>query len=309
MYSDNKLKRSIINALPKAGKTIWWLLKIIIPISLAVSLLQYWGVISYISGYLLPVFSIVGLPGESAIVFITSIFLSLYAPIAIITTLPLDMREITILATMCLISHNMIVETAVQKKTGSSAIAIFSTRIITSFIAAYILNLILPHNISGSHSVQESVHYSSIFEMLLNWLQSAGKLGLKMTLIVTGLMLLQSFLKEFNLLGIISKAFSPFMKFFGLSPDSSFLWFVSQTLGLTYGSAVMIDSVTNKEISHENANLLNFHIAINHSMLEDNLLFIAIGVPAVWIFVPRLILSFIVVWIVRMILHKKIPKI
>ena len=116
---------STASALPKARKTIWWLLKIILPISLLVSLLQHYGIIAWVSGYLTPLFSIIGLPGESAIVFITSIFLSLYAPIAIIATLPLDMREITILALMCLISHNMIIESAVQKKTGSSYFIMF----------------------------------------------------------------------------------------------------------------------------------------------------------------------------------------
>jgi hypothetical protein len=85
----------------------------------------------------------------------------------------------------------------------------------------------------------------------------------------------------------------------GLSGDSSFLWFVAQTLGLTYGSAVMIEEVERKEITPENANLLNYHIAINHSLLEDTLLFVAIGVPAVWMITPRFILAFIVVWSVK----------
>jgi len=123
---------------------------------------------------------------------------------------------------------------------------------------------------------------------------------LKITLIVSGLMILNNILKEYNLLNIISKAFSPFMKIFGLSSDSSFLWFVSQTLGLTYGAAVMIESVGNNEISPENTNLLNYHIAINHSMLEDTLLFVAIGVSAGWIMIPRIILAFFVVWTIRL---------
>ena len=128
IYSSTK------SALPKAGKTIWWLLKIILPISLAVSLLQYWGIIAYMANFLSPAFSVIGLPGESAIVFISSLFLTLYAPIAIIATLALDMREITILALMCLISHNLFVESAIQKKTGSSAVVMFVMKFITSFV-------------------------------------------------------------------------------------------------------------------------------------------------------------------------------
>jgi len=83
----NRINNIILASFPTSAKTIWWLLKIIIPISLTVSLLQYWGVIAVFATFLAPAFSLLGLPGESAIVFISSIFLSLYAPIAIIATL------------------------------------------------------------------------------------------------------------------------------------------------------------------------------------------------------------------------------
>ncbi len=297
---NNRFFNSIFKALPIARKTIWWLLKIIVPVSLFVSLLQYWGIIAVIANFVSPVFSVVGLPGESSVVFISSIFLPLYAPIAIIASLNLDMREITILALMCLISHNLIVETAIQKKTGSSAINMFILRILSSFFSAYILNLLLPFETSNNLIKVEAPVFINIFEMVFSWIKSAGWLILKITLIISGLLILNNILKEYNLLSIISKIFSPFMKIFGLSHESSFLWFVSQTLGLTYGAAVMIESVKNKDISSKNTNLLNYHIAINHSMLEDTLLFVAIGVSAGWIMIPRIILAFIIVWIVRL---------
>lgn len=296
---SKRLISSTTKALPKAGKTIWWLLKIILPISLGVSFLQYWGIIAKIAIVLAPAFKIIGLPGESAVVFISSMFLPLYGPIAIISTLPLAIREITILAIMCLISHNLFVETAIQKKTGSSAIAIFTIRLLTSFIAAYILNLLLPIHLGGNHVILKNIVFGDTTSMLINWIKNAGWLSLKITLIISGLMILQSILKEFKALNFISKIFAPLMRIMGLSDDSSFLWFVAQTLGLTYGSAVMIEEVEHKEITKESANLLNYHIAINHSLLEDTLLFVAIGVPAGWIIAPRFFFAIIVVWIIR----------
>jgi hypothetical protein len=297
--TSKRILDSVKTAFPKAGKTILWLLKIILPISLFVSFLQYWGVIAQIATLLAPVFAILGLPGESAVVFISSIFLPLYGPIAIISTLSLQIREITILAIMCLISHNLIMETAIQKKTGSSALAIFFVRLISSFTAAYLLNLLLPAHLGVGHAVQKSVIYPDALTMLVGWIENAGLLSLKIALIISGLMILQSVLKEFKIIQLISTVFAPFMRVMGLSGDSSFLWFVAQTLGLTYGSVVMIEEVENKEITLRSANLLNYHIAINHSLLEDTLLFVAIGVPAGWIIAPRFILAFIVVWGLR----------
>jgi hypothetical protein len=296
---SERIFKSIKSALNKSGKTIWWLLKIIIPISLLVSFLQYWGVIAQIAGVLTPAFSLIGLPGESAVVFITSIFLPVYGPIAIISTLPLDMREITILAIMCLISHNLFVETAVQKKTGSSALCMFFLRISMSIIAAIILNRLLPENIGSRHVAQQSLKFLNVQDMLSKWVINTGFLSLKISLIIGGLMILQNILKEFNLLILIAKIFAPLMRIMGLSTDSSFLWFIAQTLGLGYGSAIMIDNVENKTISLKDVNLLNYHIAINHSLLEDTLLFVAIGVPAGWIISTRVILAILVVWCVR----------
>ena len=294
-----RLFNSSTSAIPKAGKTIWWLLKIILPISLIVSFLQYWGIVSLIASFLSPALSFIGLPGESAVVFITSIFLPLYAPIAIITTLPLDLREITILALMCLISHNLFVETAVQKKTGSSALIMFFLRLSTSLIGAFILNLLLPEHIGSSHTIQQSIVFPNVQDMLYSWMISAGLLSLKISLIITGLLILQNILKEFNILIVIARTFAPLMRLLGLSRDCSFLWFIAQTLGLAYGSAVSIEAVESKTISLRNANLLNYHIAINHSLLEDTLLFVAIGVPVGWIVAPRFILAILVVWSVR----------
>ncbi len=296
-----RLYAGSITALKKASKTIWWLLKLIIPISLLVSLLQYWGIIALIAVWLKPAFSLLGLPGEGAIVFISSIFLPLYGPIAIISTLPLTVREITILALMCLVSHNLLVETAIQKKTGSSAFIMFFMRLSVSVAGAILLNYLLPAQVGGNHIVEKIMEFPTIWDMLLNWLKSSAFLSFKIALIISGLMMLQNILKEFRILDLISRTFAPFMRIMGLSDDSSFLWFVAQTLGLAYGSVVMIEEVENHEITPQSANLLNYHIAVNHSLLEDTLLFVAIGVPAGWIITPRFVFAIGIVWMVRLV--------
>ncbi|MFZ1985443.1 MAG: nucleoside recognition domain-containing protein [Desulfatitalea sp.] len=296
---SKRISDSIRTALPKAFKLVGWLLKIMLPISLAVSLLHHWGLIARLAGVLTPAFSLIGLPGEAAIVFITSVFLNIYAAIAVIANLPLGMREITILALMCLISHNLPVETVIQRKTRSSAVRMLLLRLSASFVAAIALNTLLPEHIGTGRAAQHSVAFAHLGALLANWLVSAGWLVLKITLIVTGLMILQNILKEFKIIDILSRVFAPLMRILGLSRESSFLWLVAQILGLAYGSAVMIEAVERKEISAVDANRLNYHIAINHSLLEDTLLFVAIGVPAAWIIFPRIVLAIVVVWGVR----------
>ena len=108
------------SATPSALKTIWGLTKIMVGVSFAIMLLQYFGVIAWISELLTPVFSSFGLPGEAALAYVSGYFVNCYTAMAVMSTLELSMREATILAVMVLCSHNMIVETTVQAKTGSS---------------------------------------------------------------------------------------------------------------------------------------------------------------------------------------------
>ncbi|MTK54146.1 nucleoside recognition domain-containing protein [Paludibacter sp.] len=284
-------------ALPKATHTIVWLLKLMLPVALFVSFLQYWGVMDWMAQYLSPVFIHIGLPGASAIVFITSLFLPLYSVLAVIATMTLGMREITILAIMCLISHSLIIETAVQKRTGSSVLNMLVVRIGMSFTAAVLLNWLLPTTgFAVSHSTEQVTHLSSVTDVLLLWAKSSIMLIIKVSLILYGLFILQNLLNEFKWLDKISSFFAPIMRFFGLSREVSFLWFVAQTLGLAYGSAVVIEQVEKGIVNKRDANMLNYHIAVNHSLLEDTLLFVSIGVSMFWIVVPRIGLAFLVVW-------------
>jgi hypothetical protein len=287
------------SSFPRALKAAWWMIRIMLPVSLAVMLLEYFGMLQYISKYLTPIFSHIGLPGESALVYITSILLSIYAAIAVIGTLALDMREITILAIMCLIAHNMIVETAIQKKTGSSAGRIIILRILCSFIAAFILNWLLPEKSVNASIIHEKESYSGITPLLKAWFDSSFWLSLKVITIVCSLMFLQKLLDEFGVMNVLSKIFRPLMKPMGLSERISFHWLIANTVGLTYGSAIMFDEVETGKLKLYDAKFLNHHIAINHSLLEDTLLFVAIGVPAAWITFPRIIIAIIAVWLYR----------
>jgi hypothetical protein len=57
-----------------ALRTSFTLFKIIIPVSIIIRLLQEWGLIDYIAIMLGPLMKLVGLPGESSLVWAASIF-------------------------------------------------------------------------------------------------------------------------------------------------------------------------------------------------------------------------------------------
>ncbi len=298
----NRIRKCVLLALPRSWKTTRWLIKITIPVSLAVFLLDFTGILETISTYTAPVFQYAGLPGEAALVFITSIFTNIYSVIAIISMLGLPVREGIILATMCLISHGFIIESVVLRKTGSNLWRMLALRLIMSFVAALFLNMILPQfegNVTGGIE-RENLEFSAAF---MGWLVLMLKMTIKILVLITLLMIMQKIFEEFGILDLITRFLNPLMRFFGLSPEVSFGWFLGNAVGLAYGSAILIEQVDDGQVTRQQADLLNHHLAVSHSQLEDPLLFYAIGLPILWLMWPRVILAVLAVWLRKLELH------
>jgi hypothetical protein len=59
---------------------------------------------------------------------------------------------------------------------------------------------------------------------------------------------------------------------------------------------MMISLEESGKITKAEANEVNYHLIMNHSMLEDTLVFATAGVSAVWILSTRLLFAFLLVW-------------
>jgi len=295
----------IRNTLPSTGKTAVWIVKLTTIVSFAIMLLRFFGVLPVISDFLSPVFVHLGLPGEAALAYVTGYFVNIYSSIAVAVSLGLDSRALTILMTMVLCSHNMIVETAVQKKTGSSAVRVVLTRTLSAVVLALLLNRVLPGaptlTVSGDADAGAGVaactlSWESFWTEFYGWFLSALKLAIKITVIIFSLNILQSLLKEFGVLFVIARTLRPLMLVFGLRGRCSFLWLIANIVGLAYGAAAMMDEVRSGSLNQRDILLTNAHIGISHSNLED--LSITSAVGAVWwvMLLSRWCMSLLLVW-------------
>ncbi len=296
-----RLYKCVLRAIPRSLSICVWLLKVMLPISLAVRVLQHVGFIDWLAAILSPIFSIIGLSGDSAIIFLTSIFLPLYPTIAVMTTLTLTLREATILAVMCLVSHNLPVECSVAHKTGSPFGRIVAFRIAMSFVSAIVLNWLLPQSDAPfSFMNMGATEVTSWGMLFMQWLSSSLTLTVTIVLIVTALMVLQRVLEEFGWMHRIANILSPLMRLFGLPSGCSLLWLTGNIVGMAYGAAIMIDEVENGRLTRDEANLVNHHLGVSHSLLEDTMLFVAMGISFWWIFLTRLALAIVAVWTMRL---------
>ena len=282
-------------AMPASWKSTKWLLKLMIPISLAVTLMQHFGILTWIATWVNPLFVHFGLPGESAVAFISGATAGTYAGIAAMMSIPLTMKQASILALMIALCHALPMECAVNRKTGSSFWKMGAIRIVMALVCALILNIILP-DMQGKYIYLGAEADSSFWEVMKIWLISQVKMSLMVAFIIYSLMVVQRMLEAYRLLDPLSRLLSPLMAVFGLPRHASYMWLVGNVLGISYGSAVMVELEEKGLVTREEANDVNYHLIMNHSMLEDTIVFAATGISALLLITTRLCFALLLVW-------------
>ena len=301
-----RFKRVVKQAAPRAFKTIWWIFKITTVVSFIMFLLKYTGILTWIAAAVSPVFHIFGLPGDAALAYVSAYFINIYSGIAVISTLDLTVRQITILGTMNLAAHAMVAETAIQKKTGAPIIYVICIRTLASVTLGVVMNLVLPGRpVFNAESINlAEIPFLNIqgefWPMFLVWLKGLARLTVWMTTLIFTLNIIQRALYEYGIMNKVSRFFSPLLTVFGLPRETTFLWIVANVIGLLYGSAAIMDEMERGKISERSILLLNTHIGISHSNLEDLMLYAAMGGMWYWMLLFRWALVTILVWSLRL---------
>ena len=270
-----------------------------IPISLIVTLLQHYSVLEQFASLLNPFFSYLGLPGTSAVIFVSGALAGTYAGIAAMTAIPLTMKQASILAVMIALCHALPMECAVNKKTGSSFWKMGILRILMALLCAAVLNIVLPQ--FPGHYLYMGVPSTVSLETLLSaWLVSQLKMSAMVYLIIYLLMVVQHAIEAYSVLPLLSRLLEPLMKLFGLPRQSAYMWLVGNVLGISYGSAVMLELEERGTITQEDANDVNHHLIMNHSMLEDTIVFSVTGISGLLLITTRLTAALVLVWCRRL---------
>ncbi|MCQ2066411.1 MAG: hypothetical protein MJY65_01975 [Bacteroidaceae bacterium] len=308
-----RIRRVFRDATPRALRTIWWIFKITAGVSFAMFLLKYTGILTWVGTAVSPVFNLFGLPGDAALAYVSGYFINVYSCVAVVSTLELSARELTIIGTMTLAAHSMVLECAVQHKTGSPVAYIVILRTLASLALGLLLNLILPGRPDYSDISALSLGDVPFFMiqgdfgvLFMSWLVGLARLTVWMVCLIFLLNILQRILYEYGVMKIIAKVFSPLLWVFGLDPSTSFMWIVANVAGLSYGSAAMLDEMQRGGVRPFDLILLNTHIGISHSNLEDLLLMSALG--GVWyvMLLSRWAMAAVLVWSVRLLKPRRL---
>lgn len=130
----------IRRGLIKGIRASWDLLRLLAPVSIAVTILQHTPVLPALTRLFAPAMGWLGLSGDAAIVLVVGNFVGLYSALGAMASLSLPYKEIVILALMLSFSHNLLVETAVTRRLGIGFWRVIAYRVGLAIIAALIMN-------------------------------------------------------------------------------------------------------------------------------------------------------------------------
>lgn len=128
-------------------------------------------------------------------------------------------------------------------------------------------------------------------ETLGRALLGALQLSLKLTLIVVPLVMLFELLRYLPFFRRAGRLSEPLMRGVGLSPAAAVPLFTGIFLGIAYGAGIIIRVSAEKSLGKRELFLMGLFLATCHAVVEDTLIFVAIGGDGVAMLGLRLLLA------------------
>ena len=113
-----------IRLLARSRRLFVSLMKVMLPVMIAVQLAQHWGWIDILGHAIAPAMSWLALPPEAGLIWITGAFVGIYGAIAamigLATQLELTSGQLSALCAMLLFAHALPVEQSIVRRAGAS---------------------------------------------------------------------------------------------------------------------------------------------------------------------------------------------
>jgi len=283
---DYGLKEGLV----KGAKTFVWLLKILLPISLGVTLLEWSGWLNQAEFILKPLMSLLSLPSQAALPLVIGIAAGPASGLAAMVVLPLTKAQMTLLAIFILICHGLTMEAVVQVKAGYNPVKAVVFRLAAGVVTVMVVAPFVGGGEGAAVALQAADQASlAAGEMFLGWLADIGSLLAKLLVLIMVFMVILEMVRARGWIDPLVRVLSPVLRTLGLSPRVGVLWVTAAVFGLAFGAALLVEEANSGRVDPEELEALHLSIGINHGLFDDPALFLALGLNPFWIYVPRLL--------------------
>jgi hypothetical protein len=281
-------------------RVFWQFYKIVAFVTLIVAVLKYTPLpgsqgretlLSFLAHQIAPLMRLVGLPGDSALALISGMLTGIYGGVAVIEQINLTQPQLTLLALMLLICHNLPAETFVFARIAKKPIWLMWLRIAAMITVAATLHPILTPNSpaeAASNLPPRVVTLTrAVTETGLGLLNLFAKIGA----ILIGIQVVLEFARQRGWVDWLVTRTHPWLRWMGFSKESAVPLLGGFIFGIIYGAAMIQEEAKQAELPQKQVGLIGAFQSMFHAPIEDTLVFLVLQANLFWITVPRLILA------------------
>lgn len=283
----------------RSGRISLELYKIMIPIIIAVKILQDLGLIAWLALPLAPVMHLVGLPGEMGLVWATALVNNIYGSMIVFVSLAgqhdLTVAQVTVLGVMILIAHGLPVELQIVRKSGPR----MGFQAFLRIGGALALGWALSRMYAWGGWLQEANvvlwQPQPQSEDLLAWgLGQVSNLAM-IFVIITLLSVVMRVFTVIGLTGLCVRLLAPVLRLLGIGAEAGTLTIVGMVMGLAYGGGMIMHEAHSGKVGPKDIFSSLSLMGLSHSVFEDTLLMIVIGGHVSGLLWARIIFTLVVV--------------
>ena len=302
-------QKILINISQETIKIFWVLFKVIFPVVILIRILELMGAITYLSKFLEPLTSFIGIDGSLGLVWMAAILVNIYAGMAAFASLQAifdyTIAETTILGLIILIAHSLPIEVAIARQSRVSGIFNLLFRVINAVIAGKILNFIFIKyellNEKNNSILKVPNEIISNFEWALLQIQNFFIIFIIIFLIISTI----NILKFIGFWQIIINILKVPLSYLGMSEKVANIILIGLTLGISFGGGFLIEESKKNNISKKDILLSLSFLSLCHSIIEDTILILLLGSHISGILFFRIIYTIIVILIMKYLLETR----
>ena len=285
------------------AKSALGLYKIMIPISIAVKLLQYLGWINILGDVLAPLMKMLGLPGACGIIWATTMVTNIYGGMMTFYSLAmsssLTTAQVSILCSLMLMAHALPIELQIARKAGCRLWLMFLIRFGFGLVTGIVMFQLLQFTVylQEQNVVQwkpELMNDPTLFE----WFVGEIKKYIVVFFVVMALLFVMRVLKKTGALEKFSNGLKPILGLMGINKEVIPMTVIGLSLGILYGGALIIKETEEKKIPKMDVFYAFVLMGLCHSLIEDSLLMISMGADWSLIFIFRMVFALIVTFLI-----------